>query len=92
MGKMVDVSSLPAPTVRGSQYDADIQEALKMPADKAWQLDIPEGTKPESVNMAVRDRIKKAEYSEKVHVRKIGDAVYILKGRSPTAPKKKSKS
>jgi len=90
MGKLVDASSLPT-VARTGQYDKEIDEARSMPPDKAMQIDIPTNTKPESANLAIRDRIKKLGRADELHVRKIDKAVYILHGPSPFKAKPKTK-
>lgn len=94
MGKVISVSDL-MPVTRSSDYDKDIEEALKMPTNSAYMIELGE-RKLDSVNVALRERIKKSGYSQRIHVevRKGNDGlkgVYILHGPSSNRPKVKKK-
>jgi hypothetical protein len=94
MGKIVPVNDL-MPVTRASDYDKDIDEALKMPAEMACMIELGQ-RKLDSVNIALRDRIKKRGLSNKLHVEVRRDkdnkkGVYMLHGPSPSRAKAAAK-
>lgn len=83
MGKVIPLKDL-LPVIRASDYDKDIDEALKMPEDSALLVDFT-GRRFDSANIGIRQRVERRGLTGKLHVEVRTDkqnqkGIYLMHG------------